>query len=867
MALRGETVGTAFVRILADGSGLDQSIKDEMRQREGVFEQAGRTDSEAYKHGFEDETKKRGGINKIADQLREAAGRFDAVGQIAGSEFLDGLDKQFRSRFGTEIGDRLGVRLRERLVDSADASEIGRFVDNIGVHVAAVTREIQAEEKEAAESIKRTADDFEKSWRKSMDKIESDTNRTLHAIDVEAGKLRRSFQQVGDDIQRGFARSARDFESDVARIARAQSVLNRNTDHTRSNINGLSVIIGRAFGKGSRNNAFNFFGTIVGGLSNLLEHIPGVKQGLTGLSNVIKDMEQNGTGFFEALAKEGGGLAGSLRILATAGATLVVVFAALVFILGPLVSLFAGLAGGIFAVASSIGFALGAGLGVFAGLLPVIATGIGGVVVALTSLSKKDFKNIFQPFIDGFHEVQDLLAKPLTDSFAKAVPRIVKQLEPLKPLVQAIGDTIAQLPIDLARLTESPAFDKFIRAFNEFIPGALSDLQHIGSTAGRILLGFFRATLPITGRFLDFLRKTAHQFAIWINSKDGQRNLKEFFRQAAKSAETIADFLGTVVELIGKLAEKARPSGDTLFQQLTDKAKEFIDFIDKHPKVISKWFSDAAEITSAVASALESIVHLIDAFDTPENRKAAVLLFRIIAGAVDITARAVSRFFSAIQNGLIKAGEFIANLRGIFVRVGNKIQEIADHIKGAFEDVANLFQGKLPTNIISVIPAIERLTPHFVTLAAKAGGAAGDIITRFNSIPDRINGIVARFGRIGTNLANTFFNNVVQGLFGIAEAIIALFPTASEILDHIGDIDIGSLIHVPSSVHIPLPGGGVNIPIPHGIPGPLPLAPKIGGAGFGAGGSTINFNIVTPTKDPVAVARETVNQLVASSLL
>ena len=119
MPLRGETVGTAFVKILADGDGLDRSIRDEFRDADGSFQQLGRRHSEAYQEGFDDQidslTPRM--IRGLEAGIRRNSGRFDAIGSQIADDIFDPLDRQFRHRFGDTVGKQMSKDLREAFSD------------------------------------------------------------------------------------------------------------------------------------------------------------------------------------------------------------------------------------------------------------------------------------------------------------------------------------------------------------------------------------------------------------------------------------------------------------------------------------------------------------------------------------------------------------------------------------------------------------------------------------------------------------------------------------------------------------------------------------------------------------------------------
>ncbi len=142
--LGGENVGTAYVRILADGSGLDKSIRDEFRDSEDTFEGIGNRDSKAYKKAFAE------GINEtdggtLSGSLVDALARNDLLDNfIHGrnwTRFRAGLTRQYG-----EVGSLAGKRLEEGLVEGMSFETLESRIKNLTREIAQSTREIMAEE-------------------------------------------------------------------------------------------------------------------------------------------------------------------------------------------------------------------------------------------------------------------------------------------------------------------------------------------------------------------------------------------------------------------------------------------------------------------------------------------------------------------------------------------------------------------------------------------------------------------------------------------------------------------------------------------------------------------------------------------------
>lgn len=931
MALRGETVGTAFVRILAEGSGLDQSIKDQMRQHESAFEQAGETDSEAYNKGFEDELKRQGAFADLEKLLAKRAGKFDAVGSIAGDKygtgFLSRLDELFKGRFGDEVGERLSRELTERIVSQQSAAEIKKFVSDIGVHAIAVTKQIQREESEAVRQIDV---DFERSFRN----IINETDQMADEAERAAERYRLSFIRAGDDVETSFGKVARQFEADVDRIARDNDRLRASFGESERNISGLSVVIGRTFGKGSRNNFLNWFGTVVGGLSNLIEKIPGLRALLGPLSADFSKMTQTGSGFFETIFE--GGLASGVTKLGASFAGLAIVFAGFITLLGPIISLFAGLAGGIIAMAGSIAFALAAGLPVLVGGLAAVAGTIGVAVAAFSSLDKAQKKALsesLQPLLDTFKELGRTMAGPVLDALNDVIPLVEDAVKAFEPFARPLGRALADGIRTLAGVLDTPAFRQFAEAFGTFLPDAMRTLFEIIGNLSRVLFGLFRGSIPVAEDFLGWVERITDQFANWINSARGQRSVREFFDDAAASAKVVGDLIADIAEAVGKLLAGGRETGDTLLGDIDTKVEEFIRFLDEHPDTLKDWFGRAEETTRNVGKIIDAIATILDTLDTAGSSGAANFVLLIVDKFLEL-----ANVLIRVSDGFIILlppvgaliilfktwGEIIGRIPEIFDDIVDGIGGFFSRLGGAFSparfagliqpaaifsailhrlpdiDLSRIFDvAHVVSRILGSLPDPRDLIAHMafdiLNVVQGLGSLAHDILSKLPNPVDFIQSMAFDLINIVRGLGS-FAGQLLNAFPSMAD-ILQRFPTADDIIRWIGDVSIDIIAHVIPDLpegfswsdlnpltHLPggLAGGTRNFAgglALVGEKGPeLAVLPKgtdvipndqtrrlLGGKSIVVESGAIT--IVTPTEDPVAVATEFLNQLVATSYL
>src|SRR5262245_65985558 len=111
MALRGERIGTAFIKILADASGMDETIARQMEASEPTIEDGAKKHADAYSKGYNEQMDQNKSIEKgLLDQFDEFQGKLDALGKrdgdTYGTSFVEENKKHIRT-LSTQIAGKL----------------------------------------------------------------------------------------------------------------------------------------------------------------------------------------------------------------------------------------------------------------------------------------------------------------------------------------------------------------------------------------------------------------------------------------------------------------------------------------------------------------------------------------------------------------------------------------------------------------------------------------------------------------------------------------------------------------------------------------------------------------------------------------
>jgi hypothetical protein len=679
-----------------------------------------------------------------------------------------------------------------------------------------------------------------------------------------------------------------EFENSLHRRDDAIRHTNQRLNEWVRNLDRASDGIGKLFGKGSRNNFLNFVGRFVGGIARMVTIVPRLTRYFLALGQSMKyafdeTMRSSGSVFRAFVASFIAGAETLGATIATAGLALVgfVAFLGVLLIaLGPIIGLLSGLVGILVALASTIYFAVIGSVAALAGaMLPLVAIvgGLVGAFLAMDDAQKKALSNSFKPTIDEFKELGEILAD---EAFAKApeqAKRLGDELRGLEPLAEGVGKAISAIGDGWLDMLEGDGFTRFKREMTEFLPGAVEQLGTIiGNVAGGIG-GLFVGMIPITERFLGWLEDITAEFNNWANSPGGQRDIRKFLREAGDSAEALGGFLASAGDFLQTLLDKGQGTGDTLFGKMTDQLEEWTAWLDDpaNQAAIQQWFTDAEKLATEIGNATLAIIEFVDELDRQSTRaqglwivKGFTLVFEALAGQILFMQRAFERLGWAISEtaGIIKnffSGKGFGGKGGML-----KLIDV-NFVSGQVAKVVGFFT-KLPGRIATAVaPSVARFRNQLAGLPGIAGSIVGRIVDRFSALPGRVAGVVSEVkGKVEAK-----FEAIVDGIRDVPGKIVGLFEDlGTRILAAIGKIVIRPIVDWPSLN----PNGAVKgnpvsgADLPQNDPGvnrfsmgsPSGMTTQIMG---GASRQVVanNWQIITPTDDPVAVANEVLNRLVA----
>jgi hypothetical protein len=703
--VRGENVGTAYVRILADGRDLPDSIRDELRDTDKDFEDAGERSGRAYDRGLRKELGENAQSKKAIDDLFRVRGeRARRIANEINTEFFQNIERNVKGRYGESIGERIILDIRKGFLQGGGYAAFGEDLEDLFERLPAMERKavtaMIAERDRLAVAERAAYEERDRRLQDSLRNVQEGFDRLQQGLTVRGEKIGQTLDRVTNDVRelrtelwRNDQAGGDDRDEILHSLALIERGLVRTTPRFRvfnSELDRMATRTGRLFGRGSRNDFLHFFGGMVEGATRMSFLVPRAAERLAGLGKtasaasksmfeVFRATNDVGKALGSGLAffRGGAGLAAMATSAASAGVGLFV----LVGVLGVVTSAVAGLVGALTALAASLSFAAAGGLGALVGLLPPVAAGIAVVTGAILSMSdaqKKAAKEGIAPLVKSFKDLGRYAAGELFADMAEQSERVSKIMGGLEPIVGGVAVAIREVGNSWLDALEGPGFQRFKIDMAQFLPGAVASLGRImGNTFGG-LAGVFSALIPLTERFLGWLERITGEFARWANSRAGQEAMVRFFERAGDSAASLGGLLKQVGLAIAELFDAGKDSGDSIIDSLADKVHQFVEYLRANPGTVKKWFADAKDIAESVGRAIEGILHVIDELDTPANRKAAAGIFNFMADSIRIVANLINTIGPLIGEML---GLLLAPLGGL-LDIAGKALKLLGHVPG-----------------------------------------------------------------------------------------------------------------------------------------------------------------------------------------
>lgn len=745
MPIGGERVGEAYVRIYADGSSIPGDIRDELQRADDGVRAQGEEHGSIYAKEFEKGASHEDIGAKLRKQLEKSIARGDLAHAYFDSDNWHNFRRELEDEFG-EAGAVAAAKLESSFREKGTTNGLDAEIKRINTHVANAVRDLTAEEQRQL-SLRTKA---EQDWLREFERINRDTETILSRSGRSVTQWSDDIRVAYDHVRTGHVSLIRDFEKVSGEIdsmeRHAFKAKNGFIDFARR-LDRTGYIVGKAFGRGSRNNFLNFTGVFIGGIVKMTSKIP----------ELIGDFES----FTKSIGGggSGGGAAASLRgafsAAASTGLGLVITIGAVVAALSLASSLVSGLAAAVVALAGSIAFALVGAVGALAGSLLPVAAGIGIIIVGIANMTEAQKKLVsegLKPVKDAFHDVGKAAADGLFSNVAEQGQRLADVLRETVPLAHRMGNAISDVGDKVLDALQSNAWDKFIASLEDFLPRAT---RLLGDTLNNIIRGFagvFRALEPLTLRFLGWLRDITDNFADWANTPAGQKALLDFFERAGDSAQKVGQFIVDLGEALGELFSQGRESGDNLFQSMSDSLQSLTDYLRENPDAVKQWFEDGVDIARSLGDAILDIASIFNKLEDPDTRKGLVEILDLIG----------------------KTAIYVGDAAGKVLDLKRGLEGLTHLNFGPFSVLTNALLG-LPKMIVWVTDAFGKIGPalsgvggaisgFFQSLPGMARGAVNAILGFFSRLPGRIGGALRGVVGVMAGIMSSIANSVATGI-------------------------------------------------------------------------------------------------------
>ncbi len=863
MPIGGETVGRAYVRILADGSEVPDGIRDSLSDPDAdkAFKQAGNRHSKLYQEAYKSETEKnRPKIKKLlTESLQIGAGDMDARAANIADGLLDSLHTNLKSRFSkkdTVIADQiwqnilgdyksgtpieeLARRLRERL-----PAEVEKATDQIVSIEDAYRRDRNAA---YAENNRRLVEDFTSSYHLMVQSVtqlergEKKALRTHRETIFEVQRLREVLDNLpGDERDK--------LSGDLDLLDRRIRDVTPHTSRFGRVVDDLSDSLGRATGRGSRNNFLNFIGSANRGLTRLV--LLGPKIALSVGEKMVTAFLEGGKGL-SGLVSAGQAL-GPMALSVAGGIAGIAVAVSLLLIgMGPLVALFSGLLGILTALTSTVIFAAIGGLVGLAGALVPLIAGIGIAVAGFASMDdelKNRLSKTLGPVKDQLSDLGQVLRDELFRDVPEQAEHMANILGGLTPLTRRLAGAVRDVGTSWLEALDSPGFRGFVDRMETFLPRSIRTLGDIARNTASALGGMFEASLPFITRFLNKLEDITEEWSEWANSAEGTEDIQDFLDKAGDSADSLGGFLESVLALVSELLDQGNETGNTIFDDMANAIDKFTQKLEDNPQMLDDWFESAKNLADEIGDLFVDIGELFDELDDEDNRQAIqdiVDLFGDMADALTDIEETIgpvlgplltllgylSELYELSKKDIVFGVSFsealnpAALLDDIQSKIGTvmfdlginpkSIDRAVGHVKGVFSRLPQLIRqavGQIPWQQILTqgIPGIpSRIVAYFIGLPGRIINAVTPI--NWDRIRDGLRAVIsgipgmfaALAGRIISHILPVDWDRLKQGLEGFIRSIPGMFSgLAGAIVDAIGTI-------IPD-IDIPLLGSGTK---------------------------------------------------------
>lgn len=248
-------------------------------------------------------------------------------------------------------------------------------------------------------------------------------------------------------------------------------------------------------------------------------------------------------------------------------------------------------------------------------------------MAGLTAEGRSFARYIAFDVIPHFRTLSAIAQKNLLPPIQKAMKSVLtpQTWSAIEGFVAKVATAMGNVAADWAKSLgdENGTAAKFFKSLGDTVPGTIEQLGTTLSEIAGIFAGLFTAAAPEGETMLARFNRFLHKWNKWVNSKAGQKKIREFFKKAVDGVAAIGRLIGKVLGFA--LALEGSEGFQNFLDDLGDIVTWVTDFTKAHPEVVQKalWGILAAMVamkalnfTSKVFSGLSFLIGLVPGLGT-----------------------------------------------------------------------------------------------------------------------------------------------------------------------------------------------------------------------------------------------------------
>lgn len=583
----------------------------------------------------------------------------------------------------------------------------------------------------------------------------------------------------------------------------------KDFDVINDRLHRLADGVGRAFGRGKRNNFFHALGSGMRFLTKALAAPIQLVGSLVGAVRagvgVFNEMREAGMGLAKSI---GGGLMSAIQTFSSSlpslivGATMVALSLAAVGAIVPMVTMALG---ALFALLSTVAMAI---VGSLAPLVPLLVAlgAAAGVAAGAIAMIWDDIKAGTGAFRGARAELDKLKAslKSIGEDIAPSLGRLGETiLGGVRRAVREMGPVIGGLIDDLNRKINDPRMDRFYRKWRTEMPSIVSNFGKGLNSLANALVAFFAPVLDIADELSAKFKNAMDRFLDWTTSAKGQNTLKNFFEDAWAAAKLVWETIKNLTIAIGDMISQSNSTaGMGFFETLNEwmlklqgwaqkpiKISDLVKFdgvdmgtakaggmpgspLAKGTSPFEDFIADARAFATEMREVAGEIGKFFSELNKPENRKRAIEIadaISTLAKALQLLADAINAIPSVIPDWLSNAS------KGGWKNLKKTAEEVKDILNGGPGAGPSMGEGLHALGL-----DLGKLTGDGFNLGFKnslsGGGKSGIGVNSILSTVLNNAGVTAQTG--GKNISGGVSSGMALGIPGVIAAGVGLGQSA-----------------------------------------------------------------------------------------